>query len=210
MRSDVPPVLVFARAPRPGGTKTRLIPRVGAEGAATLYAAFVTDVRRTVDLAGLAAQVWVADRDDAAAYDAPRVQRGDDLGARMSHALTDALDRADRALLIGTDAPTLPAAYLGRAARALDVADVVFGPSADGGYYLIGARGRAPALGGGGVRWSTRHALADSLARVDGRRVAMLPPWYDVDTPEDLRLLRLHLALDPRAAPATARALAAF
>lgn len=209
MPSEVP-LVIFARAPRPGATKTRLIGALGAERAARLYAAFVTDVRRKGDLAGLREQLWVAHPDDVDAYEAPRLQRGADLGARMSHALGDALERADRALLIGTDSPTLPAAYLRLAADALDAADVVFGPSADGGYYLIGARGSAPALGGASVRWSTPHALADSRAKVAGRRVATLPPWYDVDTPEDLRLLRVHLALDPRAAPATAAALAAF
>jgi len=167
-------------------------------------------VRRTVDLAGLREELWVAHPDDAPAYDAPRLQAGETLGARMSHALADALRRADRALLIGTDAPTLPRGFLARAARALDTAEVVLGPSADGGYYLIGARGSAPDLGGPAIRWSTPHALADTRARVSGRRVATLPPWYDVDTPEDLRLLRLHLALDPSAAPATAAALAAF
>jgi rSAM/selenodomain-associated transferase 1 len=208
-------VAVFARAPRPGHTKTRLIPALGAEGAAALYRAFLADtVRTAAKLEGATVELWAAseaDREPLAELhpDAPvRLQPRGDLGERMEAAMADALSRHDKALVVGSDVPTLPARRLGAAVAALEEADVVLGPAADGGYYLVGARGWALAFGRG-VRWSTRHALTDTLAaaRAAGRRPTLLAPWYDVDTPEDLRLLRAHLAVRRDAAPATAAAI---
>ncbi len=201
------PIALFARAPRPGAVKTRLIPAVGAQTAAALYGAFLRDTcDRVASVSELDPIVWAASDDDARALELGlpvRAQPDADLGERMRAALEHGIEAAGRAIVIGTDAPTLPVSILRAAVRALDTAELVLGPACDGGYYLIGARGRVPALGPG-VRWSTRHALADTLAR-NPVSAALLPPWYDVDTPEDLRLLRAHLALRPSAAPATAR-----
>lgn len=206
--ADVP-VVVFTRAPRPGRAKTRLIPALGEALAARLAAAFLEDVLATIAaIPGLAPEPWCPP-DDVATLEGARAQEGADLGARMTHALADALRRAPVALLVGSDLPTLPASHLEEAWRALARHDVVLGPAADGGFYLVGARGAAPALGPG-VRWSSRHALADVRARLTDRSVALVRPWYDVDTEEDLRLLRAHLALRPRAAPRTAEALGVF
>lgn len=206
------PLLVFAKAPRPGRVKTRLVPVLGEEGAARLYAAFLEDTwAMASDVAGFAPELWVATDEDAAAL-APResrVQVEGDLGARMSAAMSDALARAPRVVVIGSDAPTLPRERLSDALRALDVHEVVLGPSVDGGYYLVGARG-APVVFPTGVRWSTRHALADTIAGLGSRSVHLLRPHYDVDTPDDLRLLETHLALAPDAAPRTAAAVAGF
>jgi rSAM/selenodomain-associated transferase 1 len=215
------PLAIFARAPRAGRTKTRLEPQLGAEGAARLYAAFLEDV-----VAGCAAvpeieaEIWAASPEDheddtlrslAAQHRLDRhVQPHADLGARMAAALDAAIAKRGRGLVLGTDAPTLPRAWLTAAARALDEADVVLGPSADGGYWTVGARaGVTPAALFAGVRWSVPTTLAETLANVArlGHRAALLSPWYDVDTPDDLRTLRAHLALDRAAAPATARAL---
>ena len=125
-----------------------------------------------------------ADRAYLADLGPTEVQPTLELGARMSAAMEWGLTRSDRVLVLGSDAPTLPPRLLLAALRALERADVVLGPTADGGYCLVGVRG--------------------ARAREQGRTAALLPPWYDVDTPEDLRLLRLHLALDPGAATATA------
>ncbi|MEQ8458595.1 MAG: TIGR04282 family arsenosugar biosynthesis glycosyltransferase [Sandaracinaceae bacterium] len=197
-------VAVFARAPRPGATKTRLIPALGAAGAAALYGAFLEDT--LAKLEGLDARIWAASADDVEALSAHglpvSLQPDADLGARMEAAMRVARGTHDAGLVIGTDAPTLPATRLREAIDALTRHDVVIGPSADGGYYLIGAR---EPLRFAEVRWSTPHALADTLASIGERRVRLLRPHYDVDTPEDLALLRTHLRLKPRAAPATAR-----
>ncbi|MCZ7685157.1 MAG: TIGR04282 family arsenosugar biosynthesis glycosyltransferase [Sandaracinaceae bacterium] len=206
------PVAVFTRAPRPGRVKTRLIPAVGAEGAAALQRAFLTDtLARLGSVPELEPAVWAASEEDAGELTgslslAVRAQPPGDLGERMCAALEEGIGRAGWAAVIGSDAPTLPASLLGAARRALEHAELVLGPAHDGGYYLIAARGRAPRLGPS-IRWSTRHALADTLAAARETRVALLAPWYDVDTPEDLRLLAAHLARRPRAAPETARTL---
>lgn len=209
------PVAVFTRAPRPGAVKTRLIPAVGAEGAAELQRAFLTDtLARAGGLEEVEATVWAASEDDAlelasALSGSVRAQPEGDLGLRMRAALEEGVRRAGWALVMGSDAPTLPASILRAARRALERSELVLGPAHDGGYYLIGARGRVPELGPS-IRWSTRHALADTVAAAGAGSVTLLRPWYDVDTPDDLRLLASHLARRPSAAPETARTLGAL
>jgi hypothetical protein len=219
---------VFGRAPVSGVAKTRLARATGAggvalgpEGAARLYAAFLGDTLATAARVGamgrLDVALWVAGAiDDATLAAVPGVaglsrvaQPELDLGARMRAALDAGVASHGRALVVGSDAPTLPSDILVSACDALAHADLVLVPAADGGYVLVGARAPLPAEVFAGVRFSTRHALADTLAgtRRAGLSVACVAPWYDVDTPEDLRLLRLHLALAPDAAPHTARAL---
>ena len=213
MSSEPAALLVFAKAPRPGRVKTRLARALGPEGASRLYAAFLEDVwARAGRVEGCVPELWAASEQDAEglAPRACRVQPDGDLGARMSGALADALARRPRALLVGTDAPTLPPAFYDDARWALDTHDVVFGPSADGGFYLVGGRGGGVVEFDPAARWSTRHALEDASRGLGARSVALLRPWYDVDTPRELQLLRTHLALAPSAAPRTARALATF
>jgi rSAM/selenodomain-associated transferase 1 len=219
---------VFGRAPVAGRAKTRLAEApgaggavLGAEGAARLYAAFLADTLRTaarVTASGYAdVTLWVAGApDDAALRAVPGVaalpcvaQPELELGARMRAALDAGVASHGRALVVGSDAPTLPAATLRAACAALEHADIVFVPAADGGYVLVGARAPLPPEVFAGARLSTRHALADTRAgaRRAGLSAACVAPWYDVDTPDDLRLLRLHLTLAPEAAPHSARAL---
>jgi len=206
---------LFARAPVPGHTKTRLIPALGAEGAARLYSAFLADTLQRfapdfsarLSCAGeLTHPVLVR---LAQTYEvALRAQCEGDLGARMSHDLSLMNSTHDAGVIIGTDIPTLPSVLVEAAFRALERVDVVLGPTSDGGYYLVGTRGAWPELFRG-VRFSGPHALADTVVAATraGAEVALLSPWYDIDEPGDLRLLRAHLSLDPRAAPHTATCL---
>lgn len=207
-------IAVFARAPRPGRTKTRLIPALGPDGAAALYAAFLDDTLRTARSVGVPVVLWAAGDADARELarrhpDVPlhTQPEGADLGARMHAALAHGLTTHPRVVLIGSDAPTLPRGHLDAAFRGLESHDTVLGPASDGGYVLVGARGSAPSFGA--ARWSTRHALADTLESFSrqGLTTRVLPPWYDVDEPSDLATLRMHLALRPDRAPATAEAL---
>jgi len=203
---------VFARAPIAGETKTRLIPAVGPEGAARLHEAFLRDVlMRAAALAPVT--LFVAGPLDHPAFEAllaePELgavrrapQRGADLGERMDHALRALRERAEAAFLLGSDAPTLPERILRAVTRRAD--DRVLTPTSDGGYALVGGRADWSFTG---VRWSRPTTLAETLARNPG--AVLTEPWYDVDEPVDLELLRLHLRLDPSAAPATASALAA-
>lgn len=213
MRAEGVPTALFARAPRAGWAKTRLAPALGVDGAARLYGAFLRDTLERVGLAKeLAPSLWAASARDVEPLRrvAPTlgvcVQPEGDLGLRMRAAL-QAASETGLALVLGTDAPTLPIRVIREAVSALERADVVLGPSADGGYHLLGVRERPFDLRG--VRWSSPHALTDTWerARAEGRTVALASPWYDVDTPDDLRLLRVHLRLRPHAAPHTARAL---
>jgi len=211
------PLAVYARPPRAGEAKTRLTPALDAHAQARLAAAFVADVvDRALALAEVDVTLWVAGDVDDSAFDAAalppglarRAQRGADLGERMAHTLDTMIELAGRGIVIGADAPTAPTSLLRAAVQALAHHDVVLAPVADGGFWLVGSRvplGRAFA----GVRWSSPHTLADTMrgVREAGASLVLLPPWYDVDTPDDLRLLRAHLALRPTSAPRTARAL---
>ncbi len=218
-------LIVMAKEPQPGRVKTRLIPALGAEGAARLHRAFVGDIlRRAVERHP---QVTLCHAPDdhppvlaslVTRHSARMTPQGDgDLGARMARALHTQLVNTERGvLLIGTDSPTLPDAMLIDAAAQLDRADLVFGPSCDGGYYLVGA---TPTLLADwsrvvealfcGIDWGSDRVLAQSLARgrKAGLSVALAPGWYDVDRPDDLTLLRRHLSDDPSGLPDTAAAL---
>ena len=203
-------LLVFGRFPEAGVTKTRLIPALGASGAARLYQAFLDDTIATArGLPSVLAELWVPPRDGAEAMlsarypDLPlRWQRGDDLGARMSDAFESVFSEgADYAVITGSDHPTLPADYLGRAFSALIAAHLVLGPSTDGGYWAIGLRRYAwpkarPLFAD--VPWSTsrvldltrRRAVELDLCHVE------LPVWYDVDEPTELQRLKRDAAPD--------------
>lgn len=187
-------VLVFARAPVAGATKTRLIPVLGAGPAAELSAQLL---HRTLEAAGdYPLELWCTPTPEHEVFVRCRqrygvtlhVQRGADLGARMGTALEEALGRAAWAILIGTDCPELSSGDLHRAAGALqDGADAVLGPALDGGYYLIGLRRPLPALfrdmpwGTAGVLDETRRRLAQS-----GCRWEQIAVRRDLDRPEDL------------------------
>ncbi len=207
------PLAVFVRAPSSGEVKTRLGAALDAEARVALYRAFVSDVLATCrEVAEVEPELWVAGdvRDPfvaSVASGAPvKAQPSErDLGGRMAAALEDMIARAGRGLIIGSDSPTLPASTLRRAATTLERAEAVIGPSADGGFHLVGARARVPPIFEG-IRYSTSFALSDTRAAAARAEVELshLPPWYDVDTPWDLALLRSHLKVDPGAAPATA------
>ena len=196
------PIALFARAPVPGRAKSRLGQAIGAERAAELAQSFVLDtLARCAEVGGLAPELHVdAEHPFFLSLGVPVVlQVEGDLGARMDHALGRA------AMVLGTDAPTLPARTLQDALEA--DTDVVLTPVADGGYVLVRAR---PFFAGHPIRWSSRHALADTLRAAGSRSVRLTRPHYDVDELADLRLLATHLRLDPAQAPRTAALLVRF
>lgn len=138
-------------------------------------------------------------------------QEGRDLGERMSNLLAGlCADGHPAAIAIGSDSPTLPMAYVREAADVLGrgAADVVLGPSEDGGYYLVGLRRRQAALFDA-IPWSTDRVLELTLekARRLGLRTHLLPEWFDVDTEGDLSRLADDLAMRPDVAPRTRRCL---
>jgi rSAM/selenodomain-associated transferase 1 len=118
-------------------------------------------------------------------------QRGTSLGERLDHLLTEALaSGSQKAVVMDSDSPTLPVEHISRAFALLDEADVVLGPTMDGGYYLIGLKRSQPQLLRQ-VQMSTPHVLTDTLALAEasGLAVSLLPTWYDIDTIADLHQL---------------------
>lgn len=190
-------VLIFARLPRPGRSKTRLIPALGREGAARLQARLLRATIERVLASGLApAQLWVDGAQDAACTGIYRqafagelyVQCSGDLGARMAHALDQALQQAAFAVLIGSDCPAMDTAYLQRACALLVAGhEAVLGPAEDGGYVLIGLRRSDPRLFED-IAWGTSAVAAQTRERFAalGRTLRELPVLWDVDRPEDL------------------------
>ncbi len=181
-------LIVFVRAPRFGAVKRRLASQIGPGAAWRFYRELSRAVARTLardrrwrvtlavtpDRFADRARFWPADI-------RRRKQGGGDLGRRMHRAL--AAPRGARVVIVGSDIPGIASRDIAAAFRALGAADAVFGPAADGGYWLIGARAATPPYRAfRGVRWSSRHALADTVANLDPRRrVAWLAEREDVD-----------------------------
>jgi uncharacterized protein len=185
-------VIVFARAPRLGAVKRRLAREIGARAALRFHTATLTRLIR-----GLAAdrhyRTVLAITPDRATLRLPppiaRMPQGrGDLGVRMHRAFWRFPHH--RVVLIGSDIPDAGPLDVRAAFRALGTAQAAFGPAADGGYWLVALSPRRPARPFADVRWSTEHALADTLANFAGRRVAMLRTLHDVDKAADLRRLR--------------------
>lgn len=186
-----PRLYVFVRAPALGAVKRRLAAGVGAVEALRFYRAATESLLRRVGRDPRWETVLAVTPDTAAHGVSPwpagfaRVgQGGGDLGARMGRILAG--DPAVPAAIVGSDIPELGARHVESAFAALRNADMVFGPAADGGYWLIGRRPGAATRGlFHGVRWSSPHALADTRANVPPRRkVALLETLEDVDDAE--------------------------
>jgi uncharacterized protein len=193
-------VQVFAKAPVPGRVKTRLIPHLGAEAAAELYCRMLRRTLTTVAISRVGSfELWATEPLDSPFVQLCRrllgfevhAQVGDELGARMSHALRDGLTRAGKVLLMGADIPGMTHEDLREARDALDRgSDAVLGPAEDGGYWLIGMR-RHDASVFQHIVWSA----PDVAQRTRERLRALQWRWHelatrwDVDRPEDLRRL---------------------
>ena len=174
-------VFVFARVPRLGTVKRRLAHDIGERMALRFHQVMLRQLLRALARDRRFATVIVATPDRACTRWPVRVpvvdQGGGDLGARMARALR----RGRRTVVVGCDIPGLAADDIHAAFRALGRADAVFGPAEDGGYWLVGLGPRRPARPFADVRWSTEHALADTLANFRGFRVALLRRLRDVD-----------------------------
>lgn len=201
-------ILVFARAPVAGEVKTRLIPALGAEGAARLYGAMARQcIATAVQALPGAVQLWCAPSVTHAFFAQAQAEWGlslhpqpdGDIGARMRAAMRTALEQADAVLLMGSDVPSVTVSDIEAALTALAAGrDAVFAPTLDGGYALVGLR-RHDARLFEGIAWSTPEAMAQTRARL--RELAWdwleLPVRWDVDTEADLA----RLAADSRLAP---------
>lgn len=190
-------LIIMAKAPVAGYAKTRLIPALGAEGAAQLAARLLEHTLRQARAAGFDALTLACAPDTdhpafRAADDVTLVAQGEgDLGARMRHQFERAFDEgAERAIVIGTDAPALVADMLRRAAEALADSDAVFVPAVDGGYALIGLRRRRGVLPTlfDVMPWSTSAVMASTRERLAQAAwpYTELPAVHDIDEAADL------------------------
>ena len=215
----IPRLVIFTRFPEPGRTKTRLIPALGAAGAARLQDAMT---RHTL---GVAAEVGAGSDVEVKVEVEVRHTGGDADGHAMAHRygranlryqpqgdgnlgerLAQATSACGPVVVIGTDCPALSGEIIRDAFRRLDRHDVVLGPAADGGYYLVGLRRPAAGLFAG-IDWSTDRVLAQTLAAAERLALTvapLLPTLSDVDVPADLVECRKWLVDDrpPPYAPA--------
>jgi hypothetical protein len=212
-------LVIMAKAPLPGKTKTRLCPPFTPQEAARLYQALLQDT--------LALASRFADTDRsltvAIAFSPPKAHalfaglaapgtrlvgvQGKDIGGCLSQAL-GAMFRSgySKVLALSSDSPSLPIECLKQAFTSLETSELVFGPALDGGYTLVGMRQLYPEIFSG-IEWSSAQVLTQSLQRAAalGLTTALTPEWYDIDTAADLERLQAELAFLPPAQMAYTR-----
>ncbi|MDP2756955.1 MAG: TIGR04282 family arsenosugar biosynthesis glycosyltransferase [Desulfurivibrionaceae bacterium] len=197
-------LILFTRYPEPGRAKTRLIPALGAQGAAALQQRMSeASVARMIRFAAnhpvrleirytggnqRAVETWLSG-------DIPCLDQGEgDLGDRLRRAFAQAFAQdAQAVVIIGADCPGLTPALFAQAFAALKQEDLVLGPAMDGGYYLVGLSRPAPALFAG-IPWGTGEVLAATLKQAHELNLSthLLEPLADVDRQEDLRHFHCH------------------
>jgi uncharacterized protein len=190
---------VFTRLPEPGQTKTRLVPALGAQGAADLHRHMLEKTLQVAACTGAVVTLWVTESPAhsyflqlATQYGcAVKQQQGADLGQRMLRALTQMHMTSERALLIGSDCLLHDEKSLLAAAARLANHAMVFTPAHDGGYVLVGARDPC-AQAFAGIDWGTAAVMAQTRARLTQAQVvwAEQPALWDIDTPDDVERAR--------------------
>ncbi len=213
-------VVVFAKVPEPGRVKTRLLSRLTPQQAAQVHRVCLEDtVRQVIRVRGGQKCLRVAAGPDqarelAAALRLDRrwqvgVQHGRNLGARLHEAFASFF-RAGcaRVVIVGSDTPWMGTERILLALRLLNAADVVLGPSADGGYYLVGARRLVPQMFRG-IPWGTSKVLERTIRALELASAShrLLPRDFDLDRPEDLTRAAELLRGSRIRAPALARLL---
>ena len=196
-------VILFARDLILGQVKTRLSSLFDDETILRLYTCFVEDSLekiRQVDNADCF--VGISPSNISGFFNGIEdsdtrlfIQQGKDLGEKMRQAFVDRFsDGYKQVVIIGSDSPSLPVSYINQALNSDK--DLMLGPSTDGGYYLIAMTGKVSEVFDG-IAWGTEQVLDETLNRVKkaGVSLELLPVWYDVDFPEDLKFLKTHLEL---------------
>ncbi|MDT7952530.1 MAG: TIGR04282 family arsenosugar biosynthesis glycosyltransferase [Acetobacteraceae bacterium] len=180
-------LVIFTRYPTPGAAKTRLIPALGAAGAAALHRRLTEHTVAAARAAGLPFELWTTGGDEAAFREwlgalVVRSQGEGGLGERLLRAAAP-----HPVIFIGTDAPDLVPAHLRAAADAVASGRSVIGAAEDGGYWLLGLPEAVPGVFDG-IAWSTDTVFAATLGRLQaaGHAPLRLPTLCDLDTPADL------------------------
>ena len=198
MPGNKPRLVVFAKAPQPGTAKTRLIPALGAEGAAALARRMLAHTLQQALAAGAGpVELCMSPSPNDAAWQSialpeavARTAQGEgDLGERMARVIFR-VTKQQPVLLMGADCPGLTAAHIGEAASQFRAHDAVLLPVADGGYVLIGLKSPCPELFTA-MPWSTSAVAAETLIRMKalGLKAWQGPQLHDIDEPADLAWL---------------------
>ena len=196
-------VILFARDPVLGRVKTRLNSLLDNETILKLYTSFLEDsLAKIQDVGNVDCFVGISPENNSGFFNQKKSagitlfsQKGKDLGEKMRQAFIDRFRQGyNKVVIIGSDSPSLPVCYI---KKALDSEqNLVLGPSIDGGYYLIAMKDKVSEIFGG-VSWGTDKVLNETLQRIQDSSISfdLLPIWYDVDCPEDLKFLKTHLML---------------
>ncbi len=185
-------IIVFAKNPKAGYVKTRLNPPLDKNQSASLAESFLMD---TINLVSKIIKVnkkllYYYPQNSTPYFKSVikgnwtlELQKGKNLGERITNAIIRSMKREEcPVIVIGTDSPALPAAYISEALKALDSVDVVVGPCLDGGFYLVGVRQYHRGLFRN-IRWSSEYVLLDTIQNINKKKltVRLLPMWFDVD-----------------------------
>jgi rSAM/selenodomain-associated transferase 1 len=194
---------LFVKAPRPGQVKTRLAAAVSNHWAAAVAEALLLDTIERLAKITAERSLYFSPPDASPYFEAVAAHRftlapqgQGDLGCRMTAYFAEQFRAgAAKVMLVGSDSPTLPIDYIQDGFAMLDSHDVVLGPATDGGYYLVGCARAAPEIFAN-IPWGSSQVLQDTIGAIAraGCRLALLPPWYDVDTLDDWRMLQGHVA----------------
>jgi rSAM/selenodomain-associated transferase 1 len=208
-------IIIMAKVPIPGTVKTRLQSILSPAQCAALATAFLQDtLEKSVKICKDIILAYSPDnqRELLENLITPGSvllpQKGENLGERMSDALNFAFRNNSAVVMIGTDSPTFPAEYLARAFAVLEKnAEIVLGKSKDGGFYLIGLRRSMPNILEK-ITWSTPRVFEEITGNIKSsgiEKLHLLPEHYDVDTPEDFRILKKEIFADRHSQKLAAR-----
>ena len=196
-------LIVFAKEPRRGEVKTRLSRYLSTEQCLNLYKAFIKDTLNIAKRFKCEGRILAFESAKGSPFYLNSVgrrftfykQKGKDLGEKMHDAFRYAYRKKyQKIVIIGSDSPTLPSAFIKDAFEALRYSEVVLGPSLDGGFYLIGLKKTCYAIFRG-IKWSSRHVLTQVSKNLRNlnKNTAFLPEWYDVDDGIGLSYLKHEL-----------------
>lgn len=196
-------ILLFTKYPLPGRSKTRLIPKLGAQGAADLQKLMtevITTKMQTISLSedyhftvfheGGNNQLMKNWLGDSLFF---RQQHTGNLGEKMCGAIAAYLQSYRSIILIGSDCPEINASVIENAFTALETHDFVLGPAYDGGYYLVGVQGALPITAVKhiftGIDWGSENVLRQTISRINeaGQSYRLVKKLHDIDTPDDLK-----------------------
>jgi len=200
-------LIIMAKEPKIGSTKTRLCPPLRADQAAQLYEALLWDtIEMAAGVPGIDLAIAITPPESSEYF--KQITPPEtilipvacaDIGECLVYVLSQLLAMGyQRVMALNSDGPSLPPEYIQTAIQCLDQHDLVLGPAEDGGYYLVGLQQNQPNIFMG-IDWSTHHVLAQTIQAAEQRNltVHLLPPWYDVDTAADIDRLRDELETLP-------------